>query len=181
VYEALKVRPDIQPDLVVAHSGFGTSLFLPHLYDAPVINFFEYFFRPVGQNLGYRPELGLSEEDVLRSRTTNAMTLLDLDNCDRGWCPNRAQRDVLPKEYHDKIRVLPEGVDTNLYRRRERLDRRLPDGTVVPAGTRIVTYVARGFELTRGFDVFMKAARLIAAEVPEALFVVARGMKRGRS
>src|SRR5690242_6524226 len=35
-YEALKSRPDIQPDLVVAHSGFGSSLFLPHLYDAPV-------------------------------------------------------------------------------------------------------------------------------------------------
>jgi hypothetical protein len=77
VYEALKARPDIQPDLVVAHSGFGSSLFLPHLYDAPVINFFEYFFRPVGQNLGYRPELGLSEEDVLRSRGLENGTLLD--------------------------------------------------------------------------------------------------------
>src|SRR5437870_13267440 len=69
VYEALKARPDIQPDLIVAHSGFGSSLFLPHLYDAPIVNFFEYFYRPVGQNLGYRPELGLSEEDVPWSRT----------------------------------------------------------------------------------------------------------------
>ena len=31
VYAALKDRPDIRPDLVVAHSGFGSSLFLPHL------------------------------------------------------------------------------------------------------------------------------------------------------
>jgi hypothetical protein len=42
VYEALKDRPDVKPDLVVAHSGFGSSLFLPLLYDAPVINFFEF-------------------------------------------------------------------------------------------------------------------------------------------
>src|SRR2546428_10054827 len=35
-YDALKARGDIRPDLVVAHSGFGSSLFLPHLYDAPV-------------------------------------------------------------------------------------------------------------------------------------------------
>jgi len=29
VYRALKKRPDIKPDLVVGHSGFGTTLFLP--------------------------------------------------------------------------------------------------------------------------------------------------------
>src|SRR5690242_6826250 len=28
VYNALKARPDVKPDLVVAHSGFGSSLFL---------------------------------------------------------------------------------------------------------------------------------------------------------
>src|SRR5437667_1077922 len=83
-YEALKVRPDVKPDVVVAHSGFGSSLFLPYLYDAPVINFFEYFFRPVGQSLGYRREFGMSETDLLRNATANAMTLLDLEKCARG-------------------------------------------------------------------------------------------------
>ena len=56
VYEALKRRPDIKPDLVVAHSGFGSSLFVNYLYDAPVVNFFEYFYHQVGQDLGYRTE-----------------------------------------------------------------------------------------------------------------------------
>ena len=55
VYRALKARPDVRPDLVVAHSGLGPSLFLPYLYDCPIVNFFEYFYRPVGQDLGYRP------------------------------------------------------------------------------------------------------------------------------
>jgi hypothetical protein len=58
VYEALRDRPDVRPDLVVAHSGFGASLYLPHLYDCPVVNFFEYFRRPVGGCVGYRPEVG---------------------------------------------------------------------------------------------------------------------------
>ena len=62
VYEALKARPDIQPDLVVAHGGFGSSLFLPHLYDCPVVNFFAYFFQAVTQDLGYRPELAVVAE-----------------------------------------------------------------------------------------------------------------------
>lgn len=173
VYEAMKARPDVRPDLVVAHSGFGSSLFLPHLYDAPVVNFFEYFFRPVGQELGYRPEVGLSEADVLRSRTANAMVFHDLDNCARGWCPNFAQRDVFPKEYQPKLKVIPEGIDTHLYRRWPDAPRRLPDGTEIPASTRIVTYVSRGFEMMRGFDVFLRAAKRIYQQFPDVLFVVA--------
>ena len=191
VYEALKARPDVRPDLVVAHSGFGSSLFLPQLYDAPVINFFEYFRRVRGACVGYRPELPVEETEVLRCRTSNATILLDLDNCDRGWCPNFAQRDAMPCEYHDKIEVIPEGVDTRLYQRTacvppagaEGLDpdlapgysgeRWLPGGQRIDPPTRIITYVARGFELSRGFDVFMDAARRIYERFPDVLFVVA--------
>src|SRR4051812_6000209 len=32
VYEALKQRPDVRPDLVVAHSGFLSTVFLRELY-----------------------------------------------------------------------------------------------------------------------------------------------------
>ena len=45
-------------------------------------------------------------------------------------------------------------------------------GGTLPAGARVVTYVSRGFELMRGFDVFMCAAKRIAEDVPEAVFVV---------
>jgi glycosyltransferase involved in cell wall biosynthesis len=192
VYEALKARPDIRPDVVVAHSGFGSSLFLPHLYDAPIVNFFEYFYHADGGAFRFRPEFPVTEADVLRSGPNNAMILLDLQRCDRGWCPNFAQRDVMPKEFHSKIEVIPEGVDMELYSRKSEArnpksetssngempndgngERVLPDGTVVPAGTRIVTYVSRGFELMRGFDVFMEAARRIYEAFPDVVFVVA--------
>lgn len=172
VYRALKARQDVHPDLVVAHSGFGSSLFLPYLYDAPIINFFEYFFRPVGQELGYRPEVPVTESHLLGWRVLNSMVLHDLEACDRGWSPAFYQRELFPLEYRDKIEVIPEGIDTELWKRVEGAERRLPDGTVVPQGTRIVTYVSRGMEMTRGFDVFMKAAKLIYERYPDVLFVV---------
>src|SRR5262245_10534019 len=40
VYEALAARKDLQPDLIVGHSGFGSTLFLRQLYDCPIINYF---------------------------------------------------------------------------------------------------------------------------------------------
>jgi glycosyltransferase involved in cell wall biosynthesis len=49
---------------------------------------------------------------------------------------------------------------------------RLIAGREIPASTRIVTYVSRGFESMRGFDIFMRAARVIAQEYPDVLFVV---------
>ena len=76
-----------KPDLVVAHSGFGSSLFLPYLYYVPVINFFEYFYRPAGQDVGYRPETPVTERgSAAKNRVRNAMISLDLDFLRSGVC-----------------------------------------------------------------------------------------------
>src|SRR5206468_12455903 len=45
-------------------------------------------------------------------------------------------------------------------------------GVDVPATTRVVTYVSRGFESMRGFDIFLRAAKYIAAEFPDVIFFV---------
>lgn len=172
VYEMLKQRSDIQPDLIVAHTGFGSSLFLPFLYDAPIINFVELFYRPSGGDLGYRKELRVDEETLLRISTKNAMILSDLANCDRAWTPTHYQRDFFPPEYRSKIEVIFDGIDTSIYHRRDNPQRLINGQPIAPPGKRIVTYVARGFEKMRGFDIFMEASRLIAEQYPDVLFVV---------
>ena len=172
VYEMLKQRPDIQPDLIVAHTGFGSSLFLPFLYDAPIINFVELYYRPVGGDVGFRKELPVSEETLLRLQTKNAMIQADLANCDRGWTPTQYQRDFFPPEFRSKIEVIFDGIDTAIYHRRDNPQRLINGKLLAPPGKRIVTYVARGFEKMRGFDIFMEASRLIAEQYPDVLFVV---------
>lgn len=119
VFEAMKQNPDIKPDLIVAHTGFGSSLFLPFLYDAPVINFLEFLYSPVGQDLGFRPELPVGETELLRSKTNNAMILLDVMNCDRGWTPTHYQRAFFPPELQGKIEVIFDGIDTDVFHRKE--------------------------------------------------------------
>src|SRR3954462_362726 len=114
VYHALKQRPDIQPDLIVGHSGFGTTLLLPELYPGvPIINYFEYYFRPRDPNTdwGFRKdlkELGweIPEQTYLRNRARNAMILLDLQGCDQAYAPTEFQRSVFPAEYHPKMQVV---------------------------------------------------------------------------
>ncbi|MBN2475000.1 MAG: glycosyltransferase [Pirellulales bacterium] len=171
VYEALKQRPDVKPDLIVGHSGFGSTLFLRELYDCPIINYFEYFYRPVGSDMDFRPDFPSHELNRLRSRARNAMLLLDLENCDAGYSPTRWQRDRLPELFHEKVQVIFDGIDTGLWRPYEDVPRRLGD-RAIPEGTRVVTYAARGFESMRGFDVFMKAAKRLCDRRDDVVFVV---------
>ena len=173
VYRTLRRHPEVRPDLVVAHGSYGSSLFLPYLYDCPVINFFEYFYRPLGQDLGYHPEQVVTETHLLRCKAANAMTLLELEECDQAWCPTEHQRELMPAPYRHKVDVIHDGIDTDAFRRDPQAPRCLPDGTPVDANSRVVTYATRGFEMIRGFDTFMKAAKLIYQQYPDVLFVVA--------
>jgi glycosyltransferase involved in cell wall biosynthesis len=172
VYDALKARRDLAPDLIVAHTGFGSSLFVQYLFDAPLINFLEFFYHPVGQDLGFRPEMPVEEMNLLRTKTSNAMILLDVANCDRGWTPTHYQRDFFPPELRSKIDVIFDGIDTAVYFRKGDALQRVRAELQIPADHRIVSYVARGFEMMRGFDIFMKAAKRIYQQFDKVTFIV---------
>jgi glycosyltransferase involved in cell wall biosynthesis len=171
VYEALQARPDIRPDLIVGHSGFGSTLFLRDLYDCPVINYFEYFYRPTSSDMDFRPDFPAAPLDRLRARARNAMLLLDLESCTLGYTPTRWQRERLPALFHGKIRTIFDGVDTTFWRPRTDVSRQV-GGRNLPADVRLVTYVSRGMESMRGFDIFMKMAKRLCDRRRDVLFAV---------
>jgi len=185
VYHALKALPHLQPDLIVGHSGFGSTLFLRELYrDRPIINFFEYFYRahdPLS-DMDWRKDLAweVPEMNYLRSYCRNAMILLDLQNCDGAYTPTEFQKSRFPGEYLPKLDVIFDGVDRGFYHSHDDTLRpavakrvaRTIAGVDVPPETRIVTYVSRGFESMRGFDIFMRSAKLIAQQYPDVVFLV---------
>ncbi len=171
VYEALEARPDIRPDLVVGHSGFGSTLFLRELYpDTPLLNYFEYFYHPRNSDLDFRPEWPPPPQDRLRAYTRNAMILLDLEYCAAGYTPTRFQHGLFPQVYRPKIEVIHDGIDTAFWHPKAgNSTKYLLD---IPPQARIITYVARGFESMRGFDIFLKAARKIYTRRPDAHFLI---------
>jgi len=173
VYEALAARPDIKPDLIVGHSGFGSTLFLREIYpDTPIVNYFEYFYRTRDSDMDFRKDFPNQPIDQLRARARNATLLLDLDNCDAGYSPTQWQRDRLPRVYRDKVEVLFDGVDTRIWKPRSD-EPRVIGGKTIPSDLKIVSYATRGMESMRGFDIFMKAANLLSKRRKDVLFVVA--------
>ena len=171
VFEALRARPDIKPDLIVGHSGYLSTSFLRELYDCAIVNYFEYYYHTTGSDMDFRPEFTYAELTRLRALARNANLLLDLSACDVGYSPTQWQRSLLPAVFHPKVRVIFDGIDTSLWRPRAGLPRRV-GSMPVPVDVKIVTYVARGFESMRGFDIFMKMAKLLGERRRDVLFVV---------
>ncbi|MBY0587869.1 glycosyltransferase [bacterium] len=172
VYETMKANPDVRPDLIVGHSGFGSTLFLADLYQCPIVNYFEYYYRSTQSDMDFRKEFPTTELDRLRVRGRNAMLLSDLENCDAGYSPTRWQRSLFPATYRDKIETIFDGIDTTLWKpRREGETLETLGGQTLPKGKKIVTYVSRGFESMRGFDIFMKIAKRIYQDRSDVHFV----------
>jgi glycosyltransferase involved in cell wall biosynthesis len=171
VYEACQAHPDLRPDLIVGHSGFGSTLFLPELYPGvPIVNYFEFYYLPHGSDMDFRPDFPPSELDYLRARARNAMLLLDLETCRCGYSPTHFQRGLFPAAHRPKIDVIFDGIETDVFHRLDKVPRQIGDRSI-PASTRIVTYVSRGFESMRGFDIFLKVAERIYEQYPDVVFV----------
>jgi glycosyltransferase involved in cell wall biosynthesis len=170
IYQAMKARPDICPDLIVGHSGFGTALFLTYLYGCPLISYCEYYYRTRDSELNFRPEFPPSEQDVLRNLTLNGTTLLNLAASTACISPTEWQRSLFPTEYQPRIRTIFDGIDRSFWYRREPL--RKIAGRPIPREAKLVTYVSYGFEPTRGFDIFMRVAKRICDARDDVIFVV---------
>ncbi len=174
VFDALRARPDLQPDLVVAHGGRGApTLFLKDLLDCPIINYCEYYFATSHRDISYRIDLPPAEPAPFFPRCINAPTLASLVDCDAGYSATHWQKQSFPARFHSKIEVYFDGIDTELYRPGAAL-RRI--GAVsLPQGTKVVTFVTRGLESIRGFDLFMQVADRICRQRADVLFVVVGG------
>lgn len=171
IFDALKSRPDVKPDLVIGHSGFLSTVFLRELYACPIVNYFEFFYHTTGTDMDFRPDFPYPEINLLRALARNAVLLMDLESCDLGYSPTRWQRDLLPEVFRSKLRTIFDGVDLSIWHRRVDLPRRV-GGITFQNDSKLVTYVARGMESIRGFDIFMRAANLICRRRTDVQFIV---------
>ena len=140
VYEACRTIPEFQPDLIVGHSGFGSTALLPELYEAPIINYFEYYYHPHNSDMDFRPDFPPHELDFARSRMRNAMILIDLQTCTAGYSHTLWQKHLFPSEYQQKIHSIHDGIDTDFWSPKT-IQRRIGNESI-PDEVRIVTYVS---------------------------------------
>jgi len=169
-------RKGYYPDVIVAHPGWGETLYAKDAFpNTRLIHFCEYFYHTEGADSGFDPEFPSTPDTAASIRTGNALHLLNLENCDVGVTPTRWQHSLHPAAYRDKIKIIHEGIDTDLARPDPQASFTLPNGNVLTAGMPVVTYVARNLEPYRGFHIFMRALPKILQEHPDCQVVIVGG------
>lgn len=162
------------PDVVYGHSGWGPTLFMKDIFPkATLICYFEWFYNAYGSDASFDPSDPINADDEARIRIKNAPILLDLATCDRGLSPTNWQRSQFPQEFHSKIKVHHDGIDTSYFQPIPNAKLVLPRINLdLSEVDEIVTYVARGMEPYRGFPQFMETIALLQQKRPQCHFVI---------
>ncbi|MEH1943812.1 MAG: glycosyltransferase family 4 protein [Nostoc sp.] len=173
VSEKLKAEGFV-PDIVYGHSGWGPTLFMKDVFPkAELLCYFEWFYHARGSDADFDPNDPLNADDECRIRVKNAPILTDLYSCDRGLSPTNWQRQQFPKEYHSKLTVIHDGVDTKYFVPKPGAKLVLPRINLdLSHVEELVTYVGRGMEPYRGFPQFMETVALIQQRRPKCHVVV---------
>lgn len=104
-----------KPDIIYGFAGWGSSMLIKDVFpEVPFICYCEWFLNPEGANIGFDGTT-LSFEEKANLRCNNAHVLTTLSMADAGIAPTQWQKDQFPKDFHDKIRVIHDGVDTGLF------------------------------------------------------------------
>jgi glycosyltransferase involved in cell wall biosynthesis len=173
--EGLK-QEGFTPDIVVGHTGWGELLFVKDIWPSvPLLGYFEFFYRSSGSDLDFDPEFPATTEDALRVRVRNATNMLSLDAADWGHTPTKWQRNQYPVEFHHRISVIHEGVNTERVRPDPTARLWLRSGKSLSREDQVLTYSARNLEPYRGFHVFMRTLPKVLEACPEAHVVIVGG------
>jgi len=149
----------LQPDVVIAHSGWGEALYLRDIWPrARLWAYPELYSQPLLLGYGFDPDRGIPTDRALQSmRRQNFVALAALADSDLALSPTQFQRDTFPAHLRHHIRVLPEGVDLQSLGQLPPKPIVLPSGLVLKPGDPVVTYASRSLEPHRGFPMFMRA------------------------
>ncbi len=171
---ALRNHSNFKPDVIVAHTGWGSTLYVKDIYpDVPVVGYFEWYYHSLNSDVCWWPDETVSDDSKMRIRTLNAHHLLNLQVCDVRYTPTQWQKQQFPACYQEGMKVIHEGVDTDFCQPRHGTKMVLPAQKLdLSEAEEIVTYVSRGFEPYRGFDRFMDAIRILLEKRPKCHVVL---------
>ena len=175
---ALAMRSQgFHPDVIVAHPGWGESLFLKEVWPQARLGLYcEFFYSHRGQDVGFDPEFSSPDpSEACRVTLKNVNNLLHFEQADAGLAPTRWQADTFPPRFRDRITVVHDGIDTERVRPNPGARISLSTGLSLGRDDEVITFVNRNLEPYRGYHVFMRTLPEILRRRPRAQAVIVGG------
>ncbi|MFD0858996.1 glycosyltransferase [Roseovarius aquimarinus] len=166
------------PDLILAHHGWGESMFLRDLWPrARMALYCELYHQAGYPHLDFDPEFASKEPEIqpLRMRLKNLGNHLHFPLAEAGISPTNFQADTFPPEFRSKITVCHDGIDTAFSAPRPGVSITLKGHAPFTRDTEIITFINRNLEPYRGYHVFMRALPDLLRARPEARVIIIGG------
>ena len=175
---ALKLKEEgFEPDGIIAHPGWGESLFLKDVWPRARLGIYcEFYYHPQGADVGFDPEFPPQDAgDVCRLRLKNTNNLLHFGVADAGISPTHWQASTFPEPFRSKISVVHDGIDTQALIPNADASLTLNGQLKLTRQDEVITFVNRNLEPYRGYHVFMRALPEILARRPKARVLIVGG------
>lgn len=162
------------PDVIIAHHGWGESLFLKDVWPEARLGIYcEFFYHPQGADVGFDPEFPATDVgDVCRLRLKNFNNLLHFEVADAGISPTHWQASTFPEPFRSKITVVHDGIDTQAVAPNPAVSLTLGGNLVLTGQDEIVTFVNRNLEPYRGYHIFMRSLPELLKRRPNARVLI---------
>jgi glycosyltransferase involved in cell wall biosynthesis len=175
---ALKLKQQgFDPDVIVAHHGWGESLFLKEIWPTAKLGVYcEFFYHANGSDVGFDPEFPVTDvAEPCRMRLKNLNNLLHFDIADAGLSPTHWQASTFPLPFRDRITVVHDGIDTEAVQPDSNVTITLGNGLALSRKDEVVTFVNRNLEPYRGYHTFMRALPSLLRQRPSAQILIVGG------
>jgi glycosyltransferase involved in cell wall biosynthesis len=172
---ALKLKASgFTPDVIIAHHGWGESLFLKEVWPkAKLAIYCEFYYHPHGADVGFDPEFPATDEgEVCRLRLKNLNNLLHFEVADAGISPTHWQASTFPEPFRSKITVVHDGIDTQAVAPNPQVQLTLNQSLNLTKDDEVITFVNRNLEPYRGYHVFMRALPELLRRRPNARVLI---------
>ena len=165
------------PDLIIAHPGWGESLFLKDVWPAARLGIYaEFYYHPQGADVGFDPEFPAADAgDVCRLRLKNLNNLLHFEVADAAISPTQWQASTFPEPFRSKITVVHDGIDTDALAPNPGVSLTLNGSLKLSRGDELITFVNRNLEPYRGYHIFMRALPELLRRRPGARVLLVGG------
>jgi glycosyltransferase involved in cell wall biosynthesis len=165
------------PDVIVAHPGWGESLFLKDVWPHAKLGIYcEFFYHAQGADVGFDPEFPVKDPgEVCRLRLKNLNNLLHFEIADVGISPTHWQASTFPEPFRSKITVVHDGIDTDTVAPNQAVSLTLGGSLTLTKQDEIITFVNRNLEPYRGYHIFIRALPEILRCRPKARVLIVGG------
>ncbi len=178
-------RSGFRPDAIIAHPGWGESLFLKDVWpDAKLGIYCEFFYHPEGSDVGFDPEFpDATDMKAVSIRMKNVNHVVHLAMADAGLSPTRWQAGTFPRPFRERIRVIHDGIATSMVKPNPDAFITLNGQLRLDRSSEVITFVNRNLEPYRGYHVFMRALPELLRARPNAhvILVGGDGVSYGRA